>query len=55
MDNNENKKILTAEFASEIEANKAMLDDTSEGDCPVHSTELTDGFCEFCQVCYSCK
>lgn len=23
--------------------------------CPVHSTELTNGFCEYCQVCYSCK
>jgi len=23
--------------------------------CPVHDAELTDGFCEFCQICYSCK
>lgn len=23
--------------------------------CPVHETKLTDGFCELCQTCYSCK
>lgn len=23
--------------------------------CPVHDTELTEGFCEYCQVCYLCK
>lgn len=51
----ENREYLTAELASEIASNKAMLNDTHEDNCPVHNIELTEGFCEFCQVCYSCK
>lgn len=51
----ENAKYLTAQLAAEIEVNKAMLNDAPEDNCPVHNTELTEGFCEFCQVCYSCK
>lgn len=51
----EAKENLTAEFAAEIQQNKAILDDTHEDQCPVHEIELTEGFCEFCQVCYSCK
>lgn len=51
----EHKEQLTAEFAAEIEKNKALLDDTHEDNCPVHNIELTEGFCEYCQVCYTCK
>lgn len=35
--------------------NISTVDNHDKDLCPVHSAELTDGFCEYCQVCYSCK
>lgn len=49
---------ITASFVSQIDQNSNPSANTNHHDsdlCPVHETELTKGFCEFCQVCYSCK
>lgn len=48
---------ITASLASQTNQN-TIPESNNHNDadlCPVHDTELTDGFCKYCQVCYSCK
>lgn len=48
---------IAASLTSQADSNTiSELNNRNDADlCPVHDTDLTDGFCEFCQVCYTCK
>jgi len=39
----------------DINSSQEINKEQSENNCPVHETELTDGFCELCAICYSCE
>lgn len=47
---------INAQINQSNSENLSATDNHKEKDlCPVHESELTNGFCEYCQVCYSCK